>query len=71
MPQTNEAPPPLPTWAIPACRLWARASPFGLCLSGRLGGVKVLVWPNPDRRDDNDAQYVLCLARSLPQRDDP
>ena len=57
---------PLPRWAIPACRLWHRPSPQGFSLAGVWGGLKIMVFVNPDRRDARDAEYVLCVAAPLP-----
>ena len=54
-----------------ACRLWRRLGrddqPF---LSGRWGGARVLVVPNPDRADDDDAEFLLVLgpAENTPRK---
>lgn len=55
-------PHPLPPWAVQACRLWRRTSGAAFSLSGVWGGVRVHVFENPDKRDADDADYVLCIA---------
>lgn len=52
----------LPRWVIPACRLWQRPAAQGFCLSGIWGGLRVLVYANPDRRSATDAEYILCVS---------
>lgn len=63
----NEAA-PVPSWALPACRLWQRDSPAGLCLAGVWGGVRVLIYRNPDKRDADDADFVLCFSARVIDR---
>jgi hypothetical protein len=60
--QTPTNPPPLPDWCIPVCRLWIRKNEKGAHLSGRLGGAKIIIFPNPDRRDENDAEWILTFS---------
>jgi hypothetical protein len=53
---------------LTAAKLWRRTSAKGVdYLAGRLGGVKVLVMENKDRRGDDDATHVLLFAEA-PQR---
>lgn len=59
-------PSPLPDWCIPVCRLWVRRGTRGPFLSGKLGAAKILVLPNPDRRDENDAEWVVAFASAPP-----
>lgn len=61
----NEAA-PLPSWAIPACRLWQHDTAHGTSFVGTWGGAKVVIYRNPDKRDADDADYVLCFARPRP-----
>jgi hypothetical protein len=43
--------------------LWAKTSAKGgRYLTGRLGGVKVLILPNKDRQDDNDPSHLLFFV---------
>lgn len=54
---------PLPPWAVQACRLWRRSAPgTAFSLSGVWGGVRVHVFENPDKRDADDADFILCIA---------
>lgn len=63
----NAAPPrTLPSWALPACRLWQRHSPSGSCLAGVWGGVRVLIYANPDKRDAEDADFILAFSARVP-----
>lgn len=65
---TNGKPiPPLPDWAIPVVRMWERETGRGRFLSGKWGGARVLLFPNPQRRDDRDAEWMLCLAAGDPE----
>ena len=53
---------------LPAARLWRRTRARGAgYLSGRLGGVKVLVMPKREG-EDGDHTHVLFFAEA-PQRD--
>ena len=63
---TERAMSPLPHWAIPACRLWHRSTPQGFHLAGVWGALRVTVFPNPDRRDADDAEYILCVSPRPP-----
>lgn len=57
---------------FPACRLWERTGQDGRpFLSGRWGGVRVLVVRNPDRADDDDASHLLVLGEAAPQTRKP
>lgn len=58
----SRQPHPLPPWAVQACRLWRRPGAPAFALTGVWGGVKVFVFENPDKRDADDADYVLCIA---------
>lgn len=58
-------PPPLPPWAIQACRLWKRSDVPGFALAGTWGGLKVLIFENPHKRSEDDAEFVLCVAQPL------
>lgn len=61
--------PKIPAGGLQLCRLWQRHDAAGtLFLSGTMGGVRVLVVPNPDRADATDAEYVIVLAPSYPSR---
>lgn len=55
---------PDPLLKIPACRLWQRTGSGGPFLSGRWGGVRVLVIVNPDRADPDDATHLLVLGEA-------
>ncbi len=55
---------------LSACRLWQRSRKDGsLFLTGRWGGLTVLVVPNTSPRGDDDADYVLLFRR--PREDAP
>lgn len=57
-----------PLAKFPACRLWERSGrDGGVFLSGRWGGVRVLIVRNPDRADDDDASHLLVLGEAAPQ----
>jgi hypothetical protein len=50
---------------LTAAKLWRRTSAKGSdYLTGRLGGLKVLVMQNRDRRGDDDATHVLLFAEA-------
>lgn len=58
------APPP-PRTRITAARLWERQGTGGkLYLAGRMGGVRVLVVPNPDQLDEAQPGYLLVLDQT-------
>lgn len=61
----RQQPHPLPPWAIQVCRLWRRSEMRGFALAGNWGGVKVLIYENPEKRDPDDADFVLCFAPPL------
>ena len=63
--EMRSQPRPLPSWATPACRLWKRTDVAGVALVGNWRGLKVLIYENPDKRDADDADYVLCVAAPL------
>jgi hypothetical protein len=43
--------------------LWAKTSAKGGCyLTGRLGGVKVLILANKDRQSENDPSHILYFV---------
>ena len=45
--------------------LWAKTSAKGgRYLTGRLGGVKVLIMPNRDRQNDDDLSYHLFFVEA-------
>jgi hypothetical protein len=31
-------------------------------MAGRLGGAKVMIFENPDRRDEQDAEWILTFS---------
>ena len=48
---------------LKASGLWAKTSAKGgRYLSGRLGGVKVLILANRDRQSDNDPSHILYFV---------
>lgn len=48
-----------------ATRLWEKTSAKGgRYLTGRLGGLRVLVMENRDRRDPEDASHVLMFGEA-------
>ena len=50
--------------------LWAKTSAKGgRYLSGRLGGVKVLILENRDRKTDDDPSHILFFAEAAPRQD--
>jgi hypothetical protein len=53
----NNAPP------LVMARLWEKTSQKGnTYLTGRLGGVRVLIMPNRDRQTDEDPTHLLMVA---------
>lgn len=59
----NYAPP------ITVCKLWVKVSARGTrYLTGRMGGAKVLIMPNPDKQGPEDASHVLRLAQAAPAK---
>jgi hypothetical protein len=49
--------------------LWAKTSAKGgRYLTGRLGGVKVLIMPNRDRQSDNDPSHHLFFVEAPDRR---
>ena len=50
-----------------ACRLWTRPGRDGSTfLSGRWGAARVLIVPNLDRADDDDATHLMILGEAEP-----
>lgn len=50
-----------------AAKLYSRTSRDGKkYLSGRLGGVRVLIMPNRDKQCDSDPSYMLLFAEASP-----
>lgn len=61
--KSNYAPP------ITVCKLWVKVSAKGTrYLTGRMGGAKVLVMPNPDKQSPEDASHVLRFAQAAPMK---
>jgi hypothetical protein len=61
--------PPKPSPLIKAAPLWAKTSvKGGQYLTGRLGGVKVLVLENRDRQTDDDPSHHLFFAEAPPRQ---
>lgn len=61
----------LPHWAIKAARLWEReghSDPGYKFLSGKMGGVRVLVIPNPGRHGTDDAPWLLCFGEHVDEK---
>jgi hypothetical protein len=49
--------------------LWAKTSAKGgRYLTGRLGGVKVLIMPNRDRQSDDDPSHILYFVEGADRR---
>ena len=49
---------------LQACRLWSRPGRDGsFFLSGKWGGLRVLVVPNPEKADAQDADWLLVLKQ--------
>jgi len=58
---------PKPSPMLKAAPLWAKTSvKGGQYLTGRLGGVKVLVLENRDRQNDDDPSHHLFFAEGQP-----
>ena len=54
---------------LKASGLWAKTSAKGeRHLSGRLGGVKVLILANRDRQSDNDPSHILYFVEGADRR---
>jgi hypothetical protein len=52
--------------------LWAKTSAKGgRYLTGRLGGVKVLILANRDRQSDNDPSHILYFVDGEQRRQGP
>jgi hypothetical protein len=50
---------------IKACGLWQRVSVKGRTyFTGRLGGLKVLVFENGDRKSENDPSHWLMFGEA-------
>jgi hypothetical protein len=55
---------------LKAAGLWAKTSvKGGQYMTGRLGGVKVLVMENRDRKTDDDPSHILYFAEAAPRQD--
>jgi hypothetical protein len=55
---------------LKAAGLWAKTSvKGGQYMTGRLGGVKVLVMENRDRKGDDDPSHYLFFAEAQPRPD--
>jgi hypothetical protein len=54
---------------LKATGLWAKTSvKGGQYLTGRLGGVKVLIMENRDRQGDDDPSHILYFAEAPDRR---
>jgi hypothetical protein len=54
---------------LKAAGLWAKSSvKGGQYLTGRLGGVKVLIMENRDRQSDDDPSHILFFAEAPDRR---
>ena len=54
---------------FPICRLWERTNPRGeVYLLGRMGGARVLILPNRNRNDGDDASHQLVIAPVIETR---
>jgi hypothetical protein len=55
---------------LKAAKLWAKTSVMGgQYLTGRLGGVKVLILENRDRKSDDEPSHHLFFAEAAPRQD--
>jgi hypothetical protein len=55
---------------LKAAGLWAKSSvKDGQFLTGRLGGMKVLILENRDRQKDDDPSHYLFFAEAAPRQD--
>jgi hypothetical protein len=62
-------PMPKPSPMLKAAPLWQKSSAKGgQYLTGRLGGVKVLVLENRDRKTDDDPSHHLFLTEAPPRQ---
>jgi hypothetical protein len=60
---------PKPSPLLKAAGLWAKSSvKGGQYLTGRLGGVKVLILENRDRQGDDDPSHILYFAEAPDRR---
>jgi hypothetical protein len=60
---------PKPSPLIKAAGLWAKSSvKGGQYLTGRLGGVKVLILENRDRQSDDDPSHILYFTEAPDRR---
>src|SRR5687768_14631520 len=60
---------PKPAPLIKAAPLWAKSSAKGgQYLTGRLGGLKVLILENRDRQSDDDPSHHLFFAEAPDRR---
>jgi hypothetical protein len=68
---TNAGTGPKPSPLLKAAGLWAKSSvKGGQYLTGRLGGVKVLVMENRDRQSDDDPSHILYFTEAPDRRQD-
>jgi hypothetical protein len=57
---------------LKAAGLWAKTSvKGGQYLTGRLGGVKVLILENRDRHSDDDPSHILYFTEAPDRRQEP
>jgi hypothetical protein len=55
---------------LKAASLWAKTSvKGGQYLTGRLGGVKVLIFENRDRKSDDEPSHHLFFVEAQPRQD--
>jgi hypothetical protein len=60
---------PKPSPLLKAAPLWQKSSAKGgQYLTGRLGGMKVLVMENRDRKNDDDPSHHLFFAEAPPRQ---
>ena len=68
---TNTTTGPKPSPMLKAAGLWAKSSvKGGQYLTGRLGGLKVLVMENRDRQSDDDPSHTLFFVEAGDRRQD-
>ena len=66
---TNATNGPKPSPMLKAAGLWAKSSvKGGQYLTGRLGGLKVLVMENRDRQSDDDPSHILYFVEAQERR---
>src|SRR3954471_24275955 len=68
---SNAANGPKPSPMLKAAGLWAKSSvKGGQYLTGRLGGVKVLILENRERKSDDDPSHHLFFVEAPDRRQD-